>query len=240
MNLMKAFFELNWTPFMEKLSSAMGLVSDAAKNYAKKCKDTHISFQLLLAFHVGTLRELVVTYVRQQMAASSPLTPRGFFQFAKKEHEKDPTCKYLFVQVCRFSQGIINFHMGIRRCNADLVHSGLHMTKELFYGRPHPMYQNIELFSTIQYFMMDSEVKKAYDDHISFTSVSESAGQGLDFCLEQNNRDIKSYLPKYEVPSEQTWRRMVNISCMPLISNFGISPGLHQLLVQISQLTLRP
>ncbi len=208
MNLVKSFFELNWIPFMERIAVEMGFTSEAARTYAKKCKDTHLSFQLLLAFHIGSLREMVLPYVRSQMCAGTEPTALGFLQYWKKI--EDPNCKYLFEQVCRFSQGIINFHMGIRRCCAQLVHSGKHMTKELFYGRNHPLYQNIEIFDSIQYLSMDKAVRGVYDANISLsTSGSPSAGQGLDFCLEQKNRDIKSYLPKSEIPSETTWRRTV-------------------------------
>ncbi|CAC5420400.1 unnamed protein product [Mytilus coruscus] len=57
MNLMKSFFELNWTPALEHLCQLMGFESDAAKQFAKACKDHHKTWRLLLIFHLGTLQE---------------------------------------------------------------------------------------------------------------------------------------------------------------------------------------
>ncbi len=167
---------------------------------------------MLVAFHVGSLRELVLPFVRRELTLNSPqnCTPLNFFQYSNDKGTHDPTSKYLYEQVCRFSQAIVNFHMGVRRGCASLVHSGKYMSKELFHGRSHPLYKEIELYDTVQYMIMPTELQMVYDSNISFTtSGSPSTGQGLDFCLEQQNRQVKSYLPRAEVPSENLWRRTV-------------------------------
>lgn len=126
MNLIKSFFELNWTPFLEVLCERMGFVSEAAKLYAKACKDLHKSWNLLLIFHAATLRELVLPYVRHCSVVSEFPSAKGFFKFANPTYEsKDrPNYTYIMDQVLRISQGIINFRMGVRRNNSDLCKSG--------------------------------------------------------------------------------------------------------------------
>ena len=65
MNAVKAFFELNWTPYLEKMCELMGFQSPNAKSFAKSCKDHHVAWKLLLIFHISSLREMVVPFVRE-------------------------------------------------------------------------------------------------------------------------------------------------------------------------------
>ena len=58
----------------------------------------------------------------------------GYLHHFKEEHD----------MISRYEQGIINFQRGIRRNNRNLVQSAKYHTKELFYGRPHPIYLKIE------------------------------------------------------------------------------------------------
>ena len=53
MNSIKSFFELNCKPFLSKLCYLMGYKIDAAQFVAKKCKDHHQVWELLLIFFFG-------------------------------------------------------------------------------------------------------------------------------------------------------------------------------------------
>ncbi|CAG2237719.1 unnamed protein product [Mytilus edulis] len=206
MNAMKAFFELNWTPFLEKLCELMGFKTENAKHFAKTCKDHHVAWQLLLTFHTSSLKEMVIPFIRSLKETNVEATVENYFRFYLfLAHNSNHA--FLHFQICRFSQAIINFRMGMRRNNAELVKSAKYHLKELFYGRFHPHYQNIELFDCIQYKFMPDEVKKVWDDTISFTvSGDPSKGQDLDFVLEEKNKAIKQYLPSGTVPSDETWK----------------------------------
>ena len=207
MNVMKAYFELNWKPFLEKMCELMGFTSDNAKHFAKTCKDHHVAWQLLLTFHTSALQEMVVPYVRSIRSTEETATVSGFFRFYKQSMASNTNAAYLQLQVFRFSQAIINFRMGMRRNNSQLVKSAQFYLKELFYGRCHPHYQNIELFDCIQYKFMPVEVKAVWDKNVSFsTSGDSSKGQDLDFLLEEKNKAIKQYLPSGSIPSDETWR----------------------------------
>ena len=69
-----------------------------------------------------------------------------------------------------------------------------------FFGRPHPKYQDIELYDTLQYFAMPPKVKKLYDENAS-ASVSENPSTGQGF---EKNRLVKDYIPGRN-PSDGIW-----------------------------------
>ena len=208
MNLIRSFFDLNWTPFLEALCERMGFVSDAAKMYAKACKDLHKSWHLLLIFHIAFLRELVLPYVRLCSLILEVPTAKGFLQYSDHEYKSESRSnyKYAFDQVLIFSQGIINYRMGIRRNNADLCKSAKYMTKEIFHGRSHPKYQKIEIYDTLQDTLMPKDVIDLNDSFASITtSGNNSAGQDFDFVLEEKNRQLKAWIPK-RTPTDQIWQ----------------------------------
>ncbi|XP_060595290.1 uncharacterized protein LOC132749514 isoform X1 [Ruditapes philippinarum] len=207
MNLIKSFIELNWVPFFETLAERMGFVSNAAKLYAKSCKDHHKSWTLLQIFHQGSLRELVLPYVRQCLLNGEKPFAKGFFKFSNEHYTThNPNMKYLMDQVCRFSQGIINFRMAVRRNNSSLLKSAKFMTKELFHGRSHPKYQSIEIYDTLQDILMPKEVQTLNDLYSSITtSGNTSTGQDFDFVLEEKNKQLKSWIPK-GMPTDEIWQ----------------------------------
>lgn len=182
---MKSFFELNWTPFLESLCEKMGFVSEAAKQYAKACKDTHKTWNLLLVFHLASLKELVLPYVRDCIEKGTHPDVKGFFKFSQTFYCSIdfPNYRYYFLQVTRFSQAIINFRMAVRRNNSDLIKSAKYMTKELFNGRSHPKYQSIEAYDTLQDFMMPEAVMHLNDAYTFITIGNPSTGEDFDFIL---------------------------------------------------------
>ncbi|CAC5422487.1 unnamed protein product [Mytilus coruscus] len=208
MNLIKSFFELNWVPFLEAMCEEMGFESDASKLFAKRCKDHHKSWRLLLIFHLGSLQELVLPYVRHCLLLKSTPSAKGFLGFNARFYSSKeyPNLTYLMDQVGKYSQGIINLRMATRRNNASLLRSSMYMTKELFHGRQHPKYQIIELYDAIQYKMMPEDVRQLYDDYSSITtSGNYSLGEDFDFVLEEKNKQLKSWIPK-GVPTDEIWQ----------------------------------
>ena len=186
----------------------MGFVSDAAKQYSKACKDHHKSWNLLLIFHTASLRELVLPYVRKCLEDTVTPSPKGFFQFCNSISQSAdmPNYSYMVDQVCRFSQGIINFRMAVRRNNSVLLKSAKYMTKELFFGRNHPKYQVIEVNDCLQDLLMPDKVRELNDSYSSIsTSGNQSLGEGFDFILEEKNRELKSWIPK-GMPTDSIWQ----------------------------------
>ena len=159
---------------------------------------------------MGALRELVTPYVRECLSSKHVMlpTPEGFMQWTPSKCNQDSNYHYLHDQVLRYSQGIINFRAGVRRCNSELRMSAKFMTKELFHGRNHPCYQNLEVMDVVQSKFMPVQVKHVFSKYSSVcTSNNKSAGQGLDYQHEQINRWIKSHLPDGIVPQKKHWMK---------------------------------
>ena len=142
MNSIKAFFELNWVPFLSKLCYLMGYKTDAAHVVAKNCKDDHQAWELLLVFFFGSLRELIVLYVRArlQKRKDGDLSIEDFLSFSS-EMKSYPNYIYMCSQITNYIFAIINFRMSLRRNNLKLAESAVYKVSDMFYGRFHPFYQ---------------------------------------------------------------------------------------------------
>ena len=204
MNLMKSFMELNWNVFMKVFAEAMGWTSEKAQKCALNCTDNHKTWQMLLIFHIGTLLELVKPYVEYCFAKSIQTTAEGYISFVKTKTDS-ANYMYLFEMACKYSQGIINMRMAIRRNNHLLLQAAKWMTKELFHGRNHPRYQDIEIYEQFVFQILPDELAAFVQSHCSVSKSGHlSRGQGFDFILEEENKTVKNWL-KRGVPTDRTW-----------------------------------
>ena len=204
MNLMKSFFELNWNVFMKAFVQAMGWISEKAQKCALNCSDNHKTWQMLLIFHIGTLLELTKPYVKLCLSEQVQPTGEGYVSFVKTQTEY-ANYMYLFEMACKYSQGIINMRMAIRRNNHYLLQAAKLMTKELFHGRNHPRYQEIEIYEQFVSHILPDELLSFVQSNCSVSkSGNKSRGQGFDFILEEENKTVKTWL-KRGVPSDKTW-----------------------------------
>ncbi|CAC5383293.1 unnamed protein product [Mytilus coruscus] len=148
---------------------------------------------------------MVLPFVRYMMKQGEMPTPDQYMLSYKEFMSSNQRWAYLHLQVFRFSQAIINLRIGVRRNNSCLLQSAKFHPKELFYGRSHPHYRNIELFDTLQYHFMPDEVKNIWDNNTTFTvSGHNSKGQDLDFLLEEKNRAVKQFIHSGSIPSNET------------------------------------
>lgn len=210
MNMMKSFIELNWETYIQELVQRMGWRSEAALACAKKCTDNHKTWQVILTFHIGSLLELVVPYVRKCLKENVKPDVQNFYSYAKTV--KSPNFHYLFEMCSRYSQGIINLRQAIRRNNSQLAQSAKWMTKELFHGRRHPVYQEIEIMEQFQRAVRPEKLREFEERHESMSKTSgvkgKNKGQGFDFILEEENKDIKQWI-KRGVPSDNMWLSVI-------------------------------
>ena len=207
MNMFKSFVELNWEPFLSDLASTLSFKSPLAQLSAKRCDDTHKTWALLLTFHIATLQELVLEYVRDCLAEDSTPTPSGFDKYARGKHHI-PNFYYTYDQVRKYSQAMLNFRIGMRRNNADLIRSAKYTFQGVFHGRSHPIYSIIEINDSLQYQVAPPPIKAFLDKHASISrSGDESKGQDADFILEEINKETKSWIPR-GVPDDDTWQRV--------------------------------
>ena len=121
--------------------------------------------------------------------------------------------------------------MGVRRNNAQLIRSGKHMTKELFFDGRHPIYTKIEMHDTIQYNMMPEEVRLVLDDYSSLTTSGNFClGEDLDYLHEELNRTIKQYVPAGTLPSNKLWEQICR--------NSEFLEGLQERTMKLSGMTM--
>ena len=187
MNSMKSFFELNWEPFLSKLCYLMGYKTDAVQFVAKKMQR---SWELLLIFFFGSLRESVVLYVRAklQKCEDMDLNVEDFLSFSS-EMESPPNYIYMCSQVTNYNFAIINFSMAKQRNNMKLTQSAVYKLSDMFYGRLHPLCQLIEFHCLAQMFTIHEDVKPLYKKYFSVSlSRDSSKGESWDFVLENINK----------------------------------------------------
>ena len=186
MNSIKALFELNWVPFLSKLCYFMGYKTDAAQFVAKNCKDHHQAWELLLVFFFGSLRELIVLYVRArlQKRKDGDLSIEDFLSFSS-EMKSYPNYIYMCSQITNCIFAIINFRMALRRNNLKLAQSAVYKLSDMLYGRFHPFYQLIEIHFLAQMFTIHEDAKPLYETYFSVSlSRDASKGESWDFVLE--------------------------------------------------------
>jgi hypothetical protein len=129
-----------------------------------------------------------------------------FIKFYEDKEGIDVNSQYLFSMCSVYGQAIINFRMAVRRNNSSLLWSAKYVGSGIFFVGNHPFYRKITVYDLQQYLMMPAPVKRLIDENSSFTvSGHPSKGQGLDYLLEEKNREIKQYIPKNVTPSEDMW-----------------------------------
>ena len=140
----------------------MGYKTEAAQFVAKKCKDHHQAWEMILIFFFGSLRELIVLYVRSRKRnGNNELSVEDFLSFTSEMKEK-PNFIYLCNQVINYAFAIINFRMALRRNNLKFAHSAV---SDIFYGRVHPFYQLIEVHFMAQMFCLHDDVKPLFENY---------------------------------------------------------------------------
>ena len=158
-----------------------------------------------MIYFLGTLQELILPYVRECLGNGVTPSATDYIKSAKERCTKSQSYAYHYEMVTRYAQGIINFRAGIRRNNSLLIKAGRYMTKELFHGRNHPKYQQIEIFKDAVDRVMPSDLNTIFQQNASISkSGCQSAGQGYDFLLEEENKDLQKWIRR-GVASDRMW-----------------------------------
>jgi hypothetical protein len=106
--------------------------------------------------------------------------------------------------------------MGVRRNNSKLVQSAKFLSKELFHGRSHPRYQELEIIDHFKRIAMPKDLQNFEEEHESMTKTGDDAGkskgQGFDFILEEENKEIKQWIRR-GVPTNKIWLSVIRNKC---------------------------
>ena len=98
------------------------------------------------------------------------------------------------------------FRIGVRKNDAKSVENAKTKILHLFFGRNHPIYQNIMYLDTLDTISMPEELKNLKKQFMSGSRTGNiDKLQGGDALLEEVNKDSKSWLKMAGIPSEKQW-----------------------------------
>ena len=99
--------------------------------------------------------------------------------------------------------------IGVRKCNSELIYDSTAKITHFFFGRHHPIYQNILYYKTLDLILMPNELRVIMEKYISGSrTMIVKKCQGRDALLEEINKESKSRLKIAEIPLEEHWLRV--------------------------------
>ena len=204
MNMVKGLVELAWEVFWKNMVMCFNFRSETALKYAKKVNDHHKGWTLCRIARKAITQELILPFVRHQMAQQEPhLSPEDFFKYVM--NARDPN----YVFMCDFTFEILDsvflYRAGVRCGISKFISAGRAKFAKLWCGRNHPLYRELEVADTVQLIRMPMDVRQFVEDTASLNlSGKLYTGEGADFRLEEVNRQVQQWLPN--IPSTEDWK----------------------------------
>ena len=205
MNMLKGFVKLMWIPYWETMVEIFNYRSENAKRSAKKVTDHHKGFTLARIAREAWAAELLLPYIRKNIAAGVPvhqLTITDFLSFCSESVSKN----YAFMLDMTFTllDSLFVYRAGVRAGLPSLMDLGRNMYAPLWSARSHPMYRQLEVYDSIVSECMPQSIKAFIEKTKSInTSGIPYTGEGADFKLEEVNRGIQHWIPA--VPQDKDW-----------------------------------
>lgn len=205
MNMLKGFVKLMWVPFWETMVEVFNYRSENAKRSAKKVTDHHKGFTLARIAREAFAAELLLPYIRKNIAEGTPveqLTINEFLVFCGEA----VSLNYVFMLDMIFTllDSLFVYRAGVRTGLSSLMDLGRNMYAPLWSARPHPMYRQLEVYDSIVSECMPPSIKSFIEKTKSVnTSGIPYTGEGADFKLEEVNRGIQHWIPA--VPQDKDW-----------------------------------
>lgn len=143
---------------------------------------THKAWQSVEIFLHGTMLELIDLYCKES-GISTP-NALGFIQWQKAIAK--PNMKLIVHLVLKYALGIYVERVGDRNNDHQLSNAGRFAFMDMFYGFPHPQYQELEYRDLQNKAIYPDQVKVQREKNLSYSSYKEPGRcQGGDFMLEQ-------------------------------------------------------
>ena len=102
------------------------------------------------------------------------------------------------------------FRVGVRKNEAKAVENAKTKISHLFFGRSHPINQNIMYLDTLDTISMPEELNNFKKQFMSGSRTGNiDKSQGGDALLEEVNKESKSWLKMAGIPSEKQWLRVL-------------------------------
>ena len=147
-----------------------------------KGTQTHKAWQSLEIFLHGTMLELIELYCKE----SNVSTPNAIDFIQWQKCIVRPNLKLVTQLVLKYALGIYVERIGDRNNDYEISNAGRFAFMDMFYGFPHPQYQEIEYRDLHNKAVYPEEVKEQREKNLSYSTYSDPERcQGGDFMLEQ-------------------------------------------------------
>lgn len=104
----------------------------------------------------------------------------------------------------KFCFPLFLFRSGVRQCNFEVALKARECSAAVFYAFNHPKYQKINCVDIAELLQVPVNIRPfVYSE--SFRIPHSHVGQGIDFLLEQRNRQLKAFVVHDGVPTTEQW-----------------------------------
>ena len=187
---------------MEEICVILGFTSENAQKYIKKGSDYHKLWQILEMVYIALADELLLPYAQKSLELCEKPTSSGYWNYS----ESIVNPNYQYVQQALFT--FLHALMMIRRCMRYSQSKPILAAKSklvlLFFGRNHPIYQEIVSHDFRIEYMIPNEVKQSMHSTFSMSRNGKDGHyQGGDAIIEEINKQGKKWI--IGVPTEMQW-----------------------------------
>ena len=206
LNMTKTLLDYLWDPLGRDVAKALGFRTQRAQEAVHHGIDLHRNVQVLHVLLHGLALEMIRPYMSSLAEGVNP-TVTDYFSWVEREVNNGLYMYYF--HVC--FTGLLSqklYTAAVRKNNSSMMMAGRVAFTPLFYGRSHGKYQELMLRDLIIRVQCPKELENRFSKTEAFSpSGNPLAGQGADFCQEQNNKDTKSFLPPGVITGD-TWCRV--------------------------------
>lgn len=168
-----------------------------------------------MKFRESLWLELICVY-KSVNASHVSCDLEGFSQWV--EVGEDETLRFFCNAMLPCLESIFMFREGVRQIKHDIIDVARKIVRQIWYGRHHTKYMVINSFNLYSRCLMPAEILHSINKNQSFsTSGRDDAHQGLDFVLEEYNRNTKRHVSG--VANSVKWETMIkNYECLETMS----------------------
>ena len=149
MNLLKSIVEFTWDIFWRQMVITLNFRSENAQKAAKRVSDHHKGWSLLRIARIALAKELVLPFVRLQLAEEhADLSVVNFMRFISRD-VKDPNFLLIADIVFEFLDSICMYRCGVSTGNFEFMHVARAKAAKIWSARHHPSYREIELADSL-------------------------------------------------------------------------------------------
>ena len=204
MNMVKSFVEFSWDFMFKEFAESQGYKSAKSLAFVKGCGDHHMSFDNLKKFREAVWYEIIFSFVNDPNVTSYNFDALMCW----KTQQSDATLTFLIDTVLRYCESIFVFRRGVRTSNDDIIQAARSSFRDLWYGRNHTKYQLIDFYNQLfQSFMPPQMLSFLRSNQVVSRSGRSDCHQGVDFVLEEFNKDIKKWVSG--VPDSNKWNTVI-------------------------------